>query len=837
MTDVHEAAMLWARRGACVLPTRPDGTKAPSMAWKQYCWPGVPHPTPSAPSAQIVDRWFNAASTGLGLILGAVSGNLEMLELEGRAVDEGLLGEFRVLLTDNGLDGLWGRLRAGYVELTPSGGLHFIYRVSDGRALGNTKLAARLSTPQELIEAPGQRIRVLIETRGEGGHVVIAPSHGPTHSSGLPWVVTSNSEPAVITSVERDALFAVARMLDRVPAVERPVKAAWQQHGDTTENPWATHRGGISPLDDFESKTDWADILEPHGWQHVDTDDGTTYWLRPGKSLIDTDGWAHSASTGHWDDRDTMYVWSTSTDLPAEQQMTKGFVYAVLNHDGDLSAAARALIDDGFGTKPRRRIDESDPEYDAAKEKRLKELEAHGYFLPDAFWTNSDLEALPHLRRAAWAQGVSPDAVLIAAMVKVVARVGPQVKIPAWVASKASLNFGAVIIGDSGDSKSGSVDVAEDVLSFGNAEGRPVAPAVAPVHVFCPSTPQGIAAQYQTWEKQKGAAPLFVRKEITAICDVDEGDQLRGAWERHGIGLIAELRKALMGKSIGFGNVGETKTNLSSHSYRFGFLLCTLPTHADWILSDDVGGFPQRLVWACATDSRVIKDVEWPGRYMVRMDGGCFVPAAGETYVPPPDLVLTADPTVEAEVKKDHDRRRELGHQPGDLDGHAILTREKVAWILALMHGRTHIRYGVEWYFAAVFMESSNAARAYAQKLISERNSVLADRIAVGRGKSRATEEKVYSESREGELRGVVTKRVLAYLSAQPGITKADLRRKFKATDGTRDAIGDKANPQVLEALLVSGQIRFEDIVRNGTVVGSRWYLAGHASPKDPFSE
>lgn len=106
--------------GCCVIPTRADGSKAPAVRWEQY----QHHlPTDDQLVEWFVPGWFD----GLGVVCGAVSGGLEMLELEGRAVDLGT--GLAQILTDNGGADLWARLCAGYLERSPSGGYHWLYRV------------------------------------------------------------------------------------------------------------------------------------------------------------------------------------------------------------------------------------------------------------------------------------------------------------------------------------------------------------------------------------------------------------------------------------------------------------------------------------------------------------------------------------------------------------------------------------------------------------------------------------------------------------------------------------------------------------------------------------
>lgn len=320
LDDILTTALALADQGISVVPARTDGTKAPLGAWKHY-----QHNRMSRDSitAAFADGW-----AGLGVITGHVSGNLEMLELEGRAVDDGLLAQLMELLTAAGLDTLWTTLISGYLEQTPSGGLHLLYRVTGGPTKPNTKLAKNTAG------------EVLIETRGEGGFVIVAPSHGSTHPTGKPWTLLAGN-PATITTItteERDALHTVCTLLDeQTPPVAEPLPLFAQPGKGYPE-------GGVSPGDDFEARADWAALLGQHGWTLVWTRGTTRYWRRPGKTA------GISATTGHADDRDRLFVFSSSTLFDQEVPYTKFGAYAVLEHRGDHTAAARALAAAGYGS-------------------------------------------------------------------------------------------------------------------------------------------------------------------------------------------------------------------------------------------------------------------------------------------------------------------------------------------------------------------------------------------------------------------------------------------------------------------------------------------------------
>jgi putative DNA primase/helicase len=259
-----------------------------------------------------------------------------MLELEGRAIDAGLGARIVDLARASGLAALWDQLAVdGYCESTPSGGVHLLYRVAGGTVAYSIKLARRQATSVELATEPDERIKVLAETRGEGGYTVVAPSCGTVHPTGRSWVALRGATPQRIPKIlaaQRDALIAVVRCLDAMPSA-------------CSATPALRSRGsaGGAPGEDYEHRVDWADILASAGWTLVYAIGRTRYCRRPGKRI------GISATTGRVEGRDRLYVFSTSTAFDVEVPITKFRAYAVLNHNGDHTAAACALRRAGYG--------------------------------------------------------------------------------------------------------------------------------------------------------------------------------------------------------------------------------------------------------------------------------------------------------------------------------------------------------------------------------------------------------------------------------------------------------------------------------------------------------
>ena len=318
VTHILDAALALYDAGFCVLPAAADGTKMPAMgSWKQY--------QQQRPSREKTITLVEGVQ-GIGVLCGQVSGNVEMLEVEGYALD--LMPKVAALMDDHGLGQVWRTICTGYAEHSPAGGVHWLFRVQDGPAKGNTKLARRPAPTEE-----NQRgVQVLFETRGEGGWVVTAPSAGTTHPSGSAWQMITGTPATVptISADERDAVYAVLSMFDEMPVANGPLpsKTSSEQSGDR-------------PGDDFNAKAQWSDILD--GWTVVRRMGNGYAWRRPGKNI------GISATTGQADDADRLYVFTTSTDLPAETPLSKFAVYTHLHHGGDFAAAARELRKQGYG--------------------------------------------------------------------------------------------------------------------------------------------------------------------------------------------------------------------------------------------------------------------------------------------------------------------------------------------------------------------------------------------------------------------------------------------------------------------------------------------------------
>jgi hypothetical protein len=321
---IDEAAIHYLRAGLCVLPALLR-EKRPALAeWKSF--------QSRLPREDELRAWFDRAhdmpDAALCVLTGATSGNVELIDF-----DQG--GEafpaWRAIV-ERESPGLYERL---VVERSQSGGRHVIYRCREP-VCGNLHLAQRsiLAQSADAVSLDGRAffprrrgnggwevVVTLIETRGEGGLFLCAPSPG--------YILEHGSIAAlpVLTSDERDVLLGAAASLNQVTPAAVGVPDAAPASGDR-------------PGDAFNAHGDVSAVLRQHGWM-LHRDGENQYWRRPGKSH----GWSATLK-----DR-VFYVHSTSA-APFDAGRAYGpfAVYSLLEHGGDYRAAASALRAQGFGS-------------------------------------------------------------------------------------------------------------------------------------------------------------------------------------------------------------------------------------------------------------------------------------------------------------------------------------------------------------------------------------------------------------------------------------------------------------------------------------------------------
>ena len=311
-TTLLAAVDQWAAAGVAIAATIP-GRKCPFTPDGQWRAIGAGNEPP--PDLQWVrDRIIGGGTDGIGAFCGVASGGLEMIEADGDQTE--LLAEASRAAIVAGIGELYRTVTTGCVDVTPSGGRHFYYRV-DGPCEPNLVLAY-----------PATGNKPAIETRGRGGWVVIAPSFGRTHPNGKPYQFVSGNPATIptITAEQRDTLFDLFRSLCKRP----PPPPAPPSAPPSAYRPAAGDRIG----DRFAAETTWADVLEPCGYTFLrarETGEGfVSEWSRPGRRGL------KSVVTGGRVD----CLWSFSTSTPFPQRAINRYAaWVFLNFSGDFRAA------------------------------------------------------------------------------------------------------------------------------------------------------------------------------------------------------------------------------------------------------------------------------------------------------------------------------------------------------------------------------------------------------------------------------------------------------------------------------------------------------------------
>ena len=287
--------------GLSVLPAWPSEKRpAINAGWDKY--------KSALPSEDEISSWFSRLQEGLCLICGKISGNLEMIDFDlgGEAFEPWCE------LVRQADPSLLERL---VIEQSPSGGWHVVYRCQK-LVCGNMKLAQR--------DVDG-KITTLIETRGEGGLFLCAPTPGYELLQG------EFTRLAVLSEEERETLLRCAWELNEYicDVVDGPQLPATKLPADSSGRPG----------DDYNARGDLRSLLVAHGWACVKKGDNQ-YWRRPGKNK----GWSATFNGQYF------YVFSSNAvSFEQNRAYSRFAVYALLEHNGDFSAATQALAAQGYG--------------------------------------------------------------------------------------------------------------------------------------------------------------------------------------------------------------------------------------------------------------------------------------------------------------------------------------------------------------------------------------------------------------------------------------------------------------------------------------------------------
>lgn len=525
--EIVAGAFAWAKAGCVVHPAKADGSKQPqaveggSSSLSQdgspdWGWGRIAHgqlaPMPLADVARGIGRgrW-----DGFGIFCGKVSGGLEMLEVEVRAA--GRLGEVRAFADALGATRLFATL-ASCCEESASGGLHFIYRISDAAVPGNTKIACE-------VNADGVEL-VLAETRGQGGWFVAAPSAGRTHRSGQRYRFVTGSPTTIptFTKDERDLLHTCFAVLDARPEPKPTDGQAATVRPRAEGDP-------LRPGDDFNERGTWSEILLPAGWQLVNSRGVREFWRRPGKRE------GVSATAGET----AFCCFSTSAGLPTfdsisgKNALSRFGLFAHLHHAGDFASAARELGQRGYGEparaittisssrQPEKVVAQDDPLLSQQPENIILADDEHDFEIvpsgsedepcddvaEEDIWKPFPVELLPavvgeYVGEAAASIGGDPSMIALPMLSSLAAAIGNTYAVELKRNWHEPAIVWSMVVGESGSSKSPCFRAA---LSFANDLDAENAPRNADARAGHHDELQRHKAALSAWQAQAKKSP------------------------------------------------------------------------------------------------------------------------------------------------------------------------------------------------------------------------------------------------------------------------------------------------------------------------------------------
>lgn len=287
-----------------------DANKRAVLPWKKYQKQMITE-------AELAAQMKSQKVTGQAIICGAISGNLEVIDVDSKySLTAGFNDLYLSLIPDN----LRHQL---YIITTKSGGLHIYYRCEV--IAGNMKLAMRPTTAEERKANPSDKVRVLIETRGEGGYVVAPPTPS--------YVMMQDVQVPVISIDERECLLDAARSLN-------------QHYEEIHEQRRNIEADGfcLSPFDDYNTRgqSDMLGRLQGAGWKQVWQDSNKVVFLRPGKT--------DSKSSGDFNyEKNWFCVFTTSSNFEPLKAYKPAAVFCKIECNDNWGECAKKLIELGYG--------------------------------------------------------------------------------------------------------------------------------------------------------------------------------------------------------------------------------------------------------------------------------------------------------------------------------------------------------------------------------------------------------------------------------------------------------------------------------------------------------
>lgn len=297
-------------------PSKPNGKRPMCKSWKQY---------QDKQTQQDVEQLFSQTNIG-GMALLTADG-IEVIDIDLKySLDDHLFTKLMDKIIDAvGLE-TYEKL---ILSKTISGGYHLIYRTNIPQ--GNQKLAQRYTIESEK-KNENDKIRVLLETRGVGGYILIPPTQGYEYDNQETHSILNVH---LITDDERNGIISACRLFNETT----------DHYQNLAPTPVKNYGKTKGPADAFNEAHSPKDLIEQYGWQFKYKVGENLYYVRPGKTI--REGHSGSYHTG----LNLFYVYSTSTPFEAEKAYNAFHIYTTYEHGGDTSKAGSQLYKEGYGER------------------------------------------------------------------------------------------------------------------------------------------------------------------------------------------------------------------------------------------------------------------------------------------------------------------------------------------------------------------------------------------------------------------------------------------------------------------------------------------------------
>lgn len=387
--------------------------------------------------------------------------------------------------------------------------------------------------------------------------------------------------------------------------------------------------------------------------------------------------------------------------------------------------------------------------------------------LPDEFWSARPL--FEHVRDAARARILSPDAVLAAVLARFAATVPKGVVIPPIVGDIATFDFLACVVADSGGGKSAAMGVAAELLPL-SREDYPLLRIDQNL-----GTGEGLAEAFFEKHKDEADKRVWVKyQHYDAVhFSADEGSGILALGGRAGATLIQNLCSGWSGKSLGQLNASaDSQRHLDARSYRIAGLMALQTKYAhEFIFGSDVAatGLAKRFLFMHGLDPLAPEELPvWPGPVDIKI------------IQAPANEMMVYDHAIAQEVRS---RRKDFNSgrvQFDPLDGHRDLLTEKLAGLFALADFRYEVTLD-DWALAQTMVQVSRRVRSYLREKNAQELRQAREQAAHVDAERQLTTEGITQGKRIERVRTNILKRLEKM--DQPTIAVSQARKSFTSGD------------------------------------------------------